>query len=98
MSKKYKYYSPIFENEARESQDTEAISRDSASKCVGIVKDCARLNVRREPSMESEVLVTVASGDEIEVFKDKFDAEWYAVCTAAGVEGFCMRNYVNVSE
>lgn len=98
MSKKYKYYSPIFESEDREPQDTETVPRESAPKCVGIVKDCARLNVRREPSMESDVLVTVTLGDEIDVFQDKSDADWYAVCTAAGVEGFCMRNFVNVSE
>lgn len=98
MSKKYKYHGPIFETEDWNSEDTETASCDPEPKCVGIVKDCARLNVRREPNMESDVLITIAVGDEIEVFQDKSNTEWYAVCTAAGIEGFCMRNFVNVSE
>ena len=50
----------------------------------GRVDNCARLNVRKEPNIKSEI-VEVASTEE-----------FYRVKTSDGVEGFCMKDYITV--
>lgn len=62
----------------------------------GFVVDCARLNVRAEASIDSEVVYVLDSMSEIEVDMNKSTNEWLHICTASGVEGYCMRKYVEV--
>lgn len=62
----------------------------------GVVVDCAKLNVRAEPDITAEVLCVLDSMSEIEVDMTKSNNEWLHVCTAIGVDGYCMRKYVDV--
>ena len=62
----------------------------------GFVVDCARLNVRAEANINSEVVYVLDSMSEIEVDMSKSTNEWLHICTASGVEGYCMRKYVEV--
>ena len=62
----------------------------------GVVVNCAKLNVRAEPSIAGEVVYMLDTMSEIEVDMSKSTNEWLHVCTATGVEGYCMRKYVEV--
>ena len=62
---------------------------------TGIVFGCDRLNVRKEPSINSEVIYQFSRGMEVEIFNDKSVEEWYYVCNAAGIEGYCMKKYID---
>lgn len=65
---------------------------------IGTVVDCAKLNVRRAPSMKATVVCTIPSDAEVTIDEGKSTAEWYSVCTAAGVNGFCMKKYIAISQ
>lgn len=60
---------------------------------AGVVTDCTKLNVRKEPSADAEVLATIDALSKVMVDVDASTNEFYKVC-AAGVEGFCMRKYI----
>lgn len=64
-------------------------------KAVGIVVDCAKLNVRAEPSVHATVLGVLDSMSEIEIDVANSNNEWVKVCTAIGLEGYCMRKYID---
>ena len=72
------------------------ISKDEVKAAIvsGVVTDCLKLNVRKEPSADAEVLVIINALDNVMVDTDASSDAFYKVVTAAGVEGFCMRKYI----
>ena len=62
---------------------------------VGTVINCAKLNVRATPSINAEIVYVLDVMSEIQIDVVKSDNEWLKVCTATGVEGYCMRKFVD---
>lgn len=62
---------------------------------VGTVVDCAKLNVRVEPSVDGGVLCVLPVKTEITINVAKSTDEWFNICTANGVEGYCMKKFVD---
>lgn len=60
----------------------------------GVVTGCAKLNVRAEPSVTANVVCVLNAMSEIEIDVDKSTFEWFHICTASGIEGYCMRKFV----
>ena len=60
----------------------------------GMVVDCAKLNVRAEASLFADVVCVLNAQSEIEIDVNKSNNDWYYICTASGIEGYCMRKYV----
>ena len=65
---------------------------------IGVVTDCLKLNIREKPSMDSKVVTVETCLDELEIDMGDSNDDWYAVCTAAGIEGFCMKKFVAVRQ
>lgn len=61
----------------------------------GFVDNCSKLNVRKSPSIKSDVLLVLNRDDEVIVRPDDSDDEWYAVY-ANEQEGFCMKKYITI--
>lgn len=61
----------------------------------GFVSNCAKLNVRTQPAADADVVCVLNSGTEIEINVNNSTDEWFSICTAAGIEGYCMRKFVN---
>ena len=66
----------------------------SLSYIKGKVVDCKKLNVRPAPFTTAEPLCTIPVGAPVTIDLNKSVEEWYAVCTEAGVEGYCMQKYI----
>ena len=64
---------------------------------TGTVVNCAKLNVRAEASANAEVVDVLAVNTEIEINVEKSNNEWFNVCTASGINGYCMRKFVNAN-
>ena len=86
-------------DEATESVEVnisaEATESSEASNHVGVVVGCEKLNVRKEPSINSEVVFQFPCSMEVEIFAEKSTEDWFYVCNAAGIEGFCMKKYID---
>ena len=76
------------------SVDEAAPAEMMKSFAAGVVIDCLKLNVRKEPSGDAEVLAIIDALSKVTVDMDASSGAFYKVCTAAGVEGFCMRKYI----
>ena len=63
---------------------------------VGIVSNCPRLRVRKTPSPNAPVLTEIVKGSEVAIDESKSTGYFYAVVTESGVEGFCMKEYIQV--
>lgn len=61
---------------------------------TGVVVDCTKLNIRVAPNTTATVACVVDVASKIEIDVAKSTDEWFHVCTAAGIEGYCMRKFV----
>ena len=64
----------------------------------GSVIDCARLNIRSAPDKNADVLCVVRFGTILLVDAILVTKEWYKVCTESGIEGYCMKKYVDIGQ
>jgi len=65
---------------------------------IGLVFDCARLNVRKKPKLSAEVIAEIPLNSKVEIDESKSTDDWFKVCTEAGIEGFCMKKFVTISK
>lgn len=64
-------------------------------KIKGTVANCAKLNVRANPDPNANVIWVLDAGSEVEIDKNESTKDWLCISTAAGVDGYCMRKFVN---
>lgn len=79
---------------------TKKVENESQPKVAkGVVVGCEKLNVRMNPSLDAVVDVVIDKGTEVEITgsHDNF----YRVrkgTTTEGFDGWCMKNYISVTE
>lgn len=90
---------PVLVDSVEIAEDTRVEENEKAvEEIIGVVTDCLRLNIRKEPNKDSEVAAIVNCLDEVKIDPETSTDEWYAVCTVAGIEGFCMKKYIAVRQ
>ena len=79
-----------------ETVETEHVKEDvKESTLQGVVFNCERLNIRKGPNKKEDVLCIVDKGSKLTI-NDKTTKDWFKVTTEDGVEGFCMKKFVEV--
>ena len=56
--------------------------------------NCSKLNVRKEPSINSVPLCIIEYGTRMEI--SEFNGEWVKILTPDGVSGYCMRKFIDL--
>ena len=85
--------------ELNEVDETSSIEvADHTTPIEGIVTNCTSLNIRKQPSVDSDILCFVRVGTTLMIDESTSTEDWYNVYTAAGMSGFCMKNYVRVNK
>lgn len=84
------------EKSAEDTDESVETDEEVIEPFIGTVVNCTKLNVRKEPNKESEIVCKVDSGSELMIDTTKSTDDWYSVCTEAGIEGFCMKEYISV--
>ena len=72
----------------------ELISATKKATISGVVTDCVKLNVHKEPSPDAEVVAVIELLSEVAVDMDASSEGFYKICTVAGIEGYCMKKYI----
>ena len=73
------------------------VEQEEVKDVIGIVFGCDKLNVRKEPSKEAQVLCVLDKTSEVKIdMKANTTPDFYKVVTATGVEGYCMSKYILV--
>lgn len=68
----------------------------------GTVVECEKLNVRKNPSPNAEVLCILNKGDKVQVDLKiegepaPADVSFYQVIIAAGVKGYCVTKFISI--
>lgn len=62
----------------------------------GIVSGCLHLNVRKEPSIAAPIHCLIPRSAEVRIEETESTGEFYKICTASGIEGFCMKKFITV--
>lgn len=82
-----------------EQEDTQQEPK-TKSKVCGVVSGCVKLNVRKFPNQNSEVVRVIDVGEEITVDLDNSTNDWYKVqiYKVADLHGYCMKKFVTVKD
>ena len=65
---------------------------------MGVVSGCSKLNVRNHPDKGAVVATIIEEGAEVAIDMNRKYDEWYSVCTASGIEGYCMKEYITIQQ
>lgn len=85
------------EEEVNEEVTKEA-TKEADSTVVGYVSGCLKLNIREEGYLGANVVCVVPEKTALLIEVAESNDEWYKVYTETGMEGFCMKQYVTLSE
>ena len=62
----------------------------------GKVSNCKKLNIRKLPSRDAEIVSELIEGSEVMIDEKESTALFYKICTEHGIEGFCMKQFIKV--
>ena len=68
------------------------------STVLGVVTECVKLRVRSTPEIADNVLAEIILASEVLVDLKESTDEFYKITTEAGVEGYCMKQYINIGD
>lgn len=63
-----------------------------------VVVNCEKLNVRVEPTKESDVVCVIDKGTEVTIIDDPDNEDWLWIYTKDNAEGYSMRNYLKFTD
>lgn len=75
---------------------TPIVPEVEAPKNLGKVVDCVKLNVREEPSTKASVVFEIPVGSTVFIDETCSTDEFYKICTEHGVEGYCMKKFIEI--
>lgn len=76
----------------------EEVAEEADGTVVGYVSGCLKLNIREEGYPGANVVCVVPEKTALLIEVAESNDEWYKVYTETGMEGFCMKQYVTLSE
>lgn len=69
-------------------------TKEAVKYTRGIVCDCTKLNVRSQPSVDSEVLCTIDKGAKVYIKHKESNEDWYEVIAVDKIHGYCMKEFI----
>ena len=87
---------PVNETPTETPIETDLVEQPAEPKPVEGVVDCAKLNVRSDATVDSEPVGVINRDSKVFVYEDESTEEFYKVCTATGLEGYCMKKFISV--
>ena len=60
--------------------------------------NCPLLNVRVAPHPEADIVSQIIKTTKVLVYPAYSTDDFYKICTATGVEGYCMKKFIDVEE
>ena len=71
-------------------------SVESENRKFGKVSNCKKLNIRKLPSRDAEIVSELIEGSEVMIDEKESTALFYKICTEHGIDGYCMKDYITV--
>ncbi len=87
---------PTEETVATLEEVIEETTEETVIELFGFVSGCSKLNIRKAPNLNAGIECVVNEGSELKIDKSKSIEGWFNICTANGVEGYCMSKFVEI--
>ena len=71
-------------------------SVEPENRKFGKVSNCKKLNIRKLPSRDAEIVSELIEGSEVMIDEKESTALFYKICTEHGIEGYCMKQFIKV--
>ena len=71
-------------------------SVEPKNRKFGQVSGCKKLNVRKLPSRDAEIVSELVEGSKVMIDEKESTALFYKICTEHGIEGYCMKDFIKV--
>ena len=71
-------------------------SVEPENRKFGKVSNCKKLNIRKLPSRDAEIVSELIEGSEVMIDEKESTALFYKICTEHGIDGYCMKDYITV--
>lgn len=92
--------------EAVDEKTTEAVDetmeeiteKPESSTVLGVVTECIKLRVRKTPEVGDNVICEIVFASEVLVDLNESTDDFYKITTGAGIEGYCMKQFINIGE
>lgn len=81
--------------ETTETETTEAPKTTETEPIEGVV-GCEKLYVRSDATVDSDPVGIIDKDTKVFIYEDESTDEFYKVCTATGLEGYCMKKFISV--
>ena len=80
------------------TEEVPDVTEAYTDKISGYV-NCTRLNVRKDPSMSvGNVINKLNENDEVSIdLSNSYDI-WYKISTASGIEGYCLKEFIDLKQ
>lgn len=77
--------------------ETPVVEAPKPQPVTGVVANCSKLNVRAKADASASVVCVLNVGAAVTIDVKRSNKEWFKVRTESGVDGFCMRKFINAS-
>lgn len=84
-------------NSNPEVETQEVATEEPKTQLKGMVIDCFKLNIRKKPTLKSDVISVVNLNATLDINKAKSITDWYFVTDDDGHSGYCMKQYVKIN-
>lgn len=64
---------------------------------VGVVAHCLKVNLRSEAITGNNIITVLPAGTALVIDEDETTDKFYKVTTETGLEGYCMRQFIELS-
>ena len=71
-------------------------SVEQENRKFGKVNNCKKLNIRKLPSRDAEIVSELVEGSKVMIDEKESTELFYKICTEHGIEGYCMKNFIKV--
>lgn len=97
MSKKNNNETPIDGTPIDETPvETELVEQPIEPEPIEGVVGCEKLYVRSDATVDSDPVGIIDKDTKVFIYEDESTDEFYKVCTATGLEGYCMKKFISV--
>lgn len=78
--------------------EVKQVEQEPEPQKLGIVINCNNLNIRKHPDLNSDIICAIKCSTEVMIDDNESTEDFYKICTVSGIEGFCMKQYIEVRQ
>ena len=88
----------VSDQESNEMDFLDEIKNVEDIAVTGIVIGCVKLNVRKEPNKDSDIISVLNQYTEVNIDLTNSTKDFYKITTFDGLNGYCIKRFIAISK